>query len=107
MRTYFSEHNVGWSMTKADILEHMREYDIEQIKVIEAIPMTDSDCFLCRAYRELRVKPPEGEPCGKSYEEYEPRNGKWGICKHYGKTYEEGQAFMLHSDGRLIKLSDS
>ena len=104
MKTYFTDHDMGWSMTRADILEHMREYDIAEIKVIEAIPVTDSKYFTCRAYSDIFVKPPEGEPCGRSCEEYEPRNGKWGICKHYVKVYEEGQAFMLHSDGRMVKI---
>lgn len=103
MKTYFSEHNEDWSKSIEDIIRFMRLNDIEQMRVWEGVPMTDSDCFSCRAYRAMCVKPPLGEPCGKSCEKYEPRNGKWGICKHYGRVYEEGEGYVLYGDGRLVK----
>ena len=104
MKTYFSKYNDEWSKDIEDILKFMHLNDIEELRVWEGIAITDSQCFSCRAYLAICVKPPEGEPCGRSCEEYEPRNGRWGICKHYGKTYEEGQAYMLHGDGRMVKI---
>jgi hypothetical protein len=41
------------------------------------------DQMFCRYNYEVGEK---GE-CGKKCETYEPRNGKSGICKHYGYLY--------------------
>ena len=104
MRRYFSEHNEEWTQPIEDLVRFMESNEIEQMRVWEAIPMTDSEFFSCRAYLKMFVKPPEGDACGWGCKEYEPRNGKWGICRYYGRVYEEGEGYVLRGDGRLVKI---
>jgi hypothetical protein len=42
--------------------------------------------------------------CGKVCDEYEPRNGKSGCCKHMSFCYEPGREYLLTIDGRLTEI---
>jgi len=66
-------------------LEYMRENGIEKMDVFEAKMENDSEFFFCKEVMEVGEK---NGTCGKMCEDYQPRNNKSGICKHYGYVYE-------------------
>ena len=59
------------------------------VHLVEAVIVTGSDFFFCKAYFEAGLKS-ESE-CGKDCEGYEPRNGRNGRCKHSAHCYEQGE----------------
>jgi hypothetical protein len=66
--------------------EAMKEQDIKQMTVFKAKVERGTGMFFCKAFGEVGEA---GEGCGKECSEYNPRNGKSGICKHYGYVYEQ------------------
>jgi len=67
-------------------IDYMKENEIKEMKVFEAKPEHGTGMFFCKEYSEV------GEvngTCGKQCDLYQPRNGKSGICKHYGFVYEQ------------------
>ena len=84
-------------------IEEMKEQQLTELTVYEAVRETKTEYFYCKAVREVCSKPPEGEPCGKECCDYIPRNGKSGICKHWGFCYTSGTAFTLTINGKLTK----
>jgi len=73
-------------------LNNMKENDIEEMVVFEAVRQTGSDYFYCKFFKEVGEV---GEGCGKECEEYKPRNGKSGRCLHSGSIYEYGKQKIL------------
>lgn len=78
-------------------LEHWKEYADEdgetKLTLYAAVREVGADGFYCRAHGECYLKDDGG--CGKFCNEYEPRNGKNGICKHYRNTYTYGEKYTL------------
>ena len=56
-------------------------------ELFEAVPVTNTDFFFCKAVGEWGEK----GNCGRDCSDYKPRNGKSGICRHYGRVYEPGE----------------
>ncbi len=71
--------------TKEAILDAMKGTDIKELKVHTAKKDDVPDYFYCRAVQNIAVK---GECGNNQCYDYVPRNGKSGICKHYGFFYE-------------------
>lgn len=67
-------------------VKDMVENEIEEMEVILAKRETDVPYFYCRYYCEVGDKNEGG--CGRMCKGYQPKNGKSGVCKHYGHTYE-------------------
>lgn len=88
------------------LLDEMKENELQEIEVCEAIREPKSYFFYCNALGEVCAKPPEGEPCGKECGDYEPRNGKSGCCVHSGYCYAPSdEILILTIDGKLkLKL---
>jgi len=83
-KNYFKDIDSEYCFPKQYWLDCMKENDLKEMTVIEAVPIRDSDYFFCRAVDEMGEK----GSCGKICPDYEPRNGKSGICKHKGFVYE-------------------
>lgn len=77
--------------TKDYFIREMEYEDIKELEVYKAKPHRDSDYFFCRAVDEMGER---GE-CGKQCDDYDPRNGKSGICKHMGHLYEVGEKTII------------
>jgi len=76
--------------------------------VTEAVRVTGEGFFYCKKYNAAGITADSG--CGKLCEFYEPRNGKSGICKYWGYTYEEGiNKYKLFITGlmKLINIEQS
>lgn len=57
--------------------------------------------FFCKHFQECGDKS-EGN-CGKLCDAYKPRNGKSGVCQHYGYTYEQtDRCFTLKLPDELV-----
>ena len=75
-------------------IENIIDSGIDELKLNLAERETNSDYFYCRFFGRVGEKSDGG--CGKMCKGYEPRNGKSGICKHSGYTYDNtGREFLL------------
>lgn len=72
-------HPIEW------YLEYMKENELTEIKVFEARVERDTGYFYCKGVQEIGES---NNACGKGCEYYQPRNGKNGICRHWGYLYE-------------------
>lgn len=82
-------------------IEEIKEQQLSELTLFEIVRETKIEYFFCKAIREVCSKPPEGDPCGKGCCNYKPRNGKSGICKHWGYCYTSGKEYKLTADGKL------
>lgn len=64
-------------------LSDAKSEGLTEIELFEAIPEKVGGMFWCRAVLE----PTEEGYCGKQCEEYEPKNGKSGMCRHKSNTF--------------------
>jgi len=83
---YFGGHNDESCYSLQYHLEYMAENGIEEMIVFEAKIERGSGYFFCKHFFETGET---REICGKLCELYKPRNGKSGICRHYGYVYEQ------------------
>ena len=81
-----------------NIISFMKDNDIKSMKVSLGKVIRNSDYFFCLADFEVYSR---GTNCGKQCPYYEPRNGKSGICKSYGYTFEPAKDYILYSNGEL------
>lgn len=93
---YFENQDAEYCYTKEHFIEKMKENNIDSMEVLKAVPDKIDSIFWCKAIGE--VVDSDYDPCGKVCENYEPRNGKSGCCKHYKKT------LYTHGDKTTIKL---
>ena len=67
--------------------DHMREHGIEEMDIYLAEREINAPYFFCREFGEVGEK---GQgTCGRHCEAYQPRNGRSGVCKHYGYVYQQ------------------
>ena len=81
---FFQNEDDEHCFTKNHFIELMKETGEKEMNVFVAKPLTDDQYFFCKAVGECG----ERGHCGKECDDYEPRNGKSGCCKHFGKLYE-------------------
>ena len=92
---YFSELDDEKCSTLSYILDQAEHEGLDEVEVIEAKRMVGLGHFYCQHYQEVCEQ--DGQTCGKvNCDHYLPRNGKSGLCKHWGWCYESvGKKFML------------
>ena len=90
MKYYFQEHD-GDCYTLDYHLDCMKENDIKEMEVFEGIIARGIGYFFCQADHEMG----EVGYCGKMCEDYQPRNGKSGICKHHNFPRYPGKSKIL------------
>lgn len=81
---YFFNKDDETCYQKESIIDLMKMDGLTEATVIEAKRVKHDGYFYCR---ENGVVGETGE-CGRICNDYKPRNGKSGICKHYGNLYE-------------------
>lgn len=98
---YFRDIEDEHCFQKEYWLSEMKAEKLEELDLFEANPTWENDFFYCKAISEVCEK---GE-CGKQCNDYAPRNGNSGCCKHFGKLYEIGEEVTLYINGK-IKSND-
>jgi len=81
---YFDKYCPEACFTKQYWIDYMHDNDIKEMEIVPAKVERGTGYFFCQEYQELG----ETGTCGKTCDAYHPRNGKGGICKHYGYVYE-------------------
>lgn len=96
-RFFFREEDSSCWKLDAHI-DYMLFNGIAQMDLFLAERETNASYFFCKHFGECGDKSEGG--CGKRCEGYKPRNGKSGVCKHYGYTFEQTDRCFT------LKLSD-
>jgi len=107
IKTYFSKLSEEFSQIKEWLLNEMKECGITELRVNEAKRIVGSEFYFCEAFYAIGEKNSiDYDGCGKVCDEYEPRNGKSGCCRHRSFCYESGKKFILTIDGVLIEVPE-
>ncbi len=71
-----------------------------------AIPDKSKDYFYCKAKGECYTTIMDNglRSCGKECDEYEPRNGKNGVCRYRTHTYKDSKVKFVIKNGRAYKI---
>jgi len=95
MKRYFENEDAELCYPESYFQDEMRNNGLTEMMVLEAIPMksSETDYMWCK---ENEATGKKGE-CGRICDDYEPRNGINGICKHQGRLFEHGNEFILTS----------
>lgn len=90
---YFENKDATNCYTEEYFQDKMRDNELTEISVLKAVPVkiNFSEYIYCKEIGEVGEK----SECGKNCPDYEPRNGKNGMCKHRGKLYELGDKVIL------------
>lgn len=84
---YFRTEEGEWCQTLDAHIEDAESEGLETIELFEAVPEKVAGFFWCRAVGEVS----EEGTCGKLCDDYEPKNGKSGMCRHkYNTLYTTG-----------------
>jgi hypothetical protein len=105
-KLYFSEFDQTFAYELYIALDEMKKRGLSECKVYPAILVNNVDHFYCKAFDLVLDKFPVGHFCGEKCDEYKPRNGKSGCCKHWGFCYTPGDEMILKRDGKLVKIKD-
>ena len=81
---YYFRKNDERCYTKEYHLDWMKDNELTEMEVYEAVPEHGTGMFTCAEFGEIGEV---GEGCGKMCDMYQPRNGKNGICKSYRTPY--------------------
>lgn len=88
--------------------EHCYQVDyFEDGEIVHlAVPDKSKDYFYCRAKGEsfLTIMDNGLNSCGKECDEYEPKNGKNGICRYKTYCHKKSNDKYIIKDGRAVKL---
>ena len=98
--TDYDDRMFTWDKTQ--IISTMEMNEDTEIAVFAAMREINSDYFFCNVVCEVGDK--SENSCGRLCVDYLPRNGKSGICKHWGYTYECGDEYILNVNGKLTKV---
>ena len=90
MKYYFREDDESCYVLESHF-EYMRANDLTEMKVFEAVRLRGTGYFYCKEQLDTG----EVGNCGKVCNDYKPRNGIKGICKHYGFVYDYGKEKIL------------
>ena len=85
MKLYFEASDDEQCYTLKWHKQLMKEYGIDRIELRLARRVTGEGFFYCKHFFEVGIS---GDNCGIQCEEYSPRNGKNGRCRHSGYCYE-------------------
>ena len=90
-RLYFKTKDDEFCYTKEDILE---DEGVTELEVYEAEREGMSDFFWCKEHSFCAER--GMADCGRECNEYEPRNGKSGCCKHHtNQVYGYGKKVII------------
>lgn len=93
-KLYFKDEDSEICHTQEYFEDCMREDNIGEMIVFEALPEREPGIFWCKEY--LFCGDGTQEYCGKQCDEYEPRNGVSGCCKfHTTKFYTWGDKVIF------------
>ena len=83
---YFEHEDSDFCYTEQYFLDMMRDDGTTEMEVFLAQRETGTSYFWCKEHGVACEK--DSDTCGvNNCEQYEPRNGKNGICKHNGYCY--------------------
>lgn len=85
-RLYFIKSDENCTSIEG-VRDYMHDHDLKELTVVEAEREVGADCFYCKKYAEVSGK--GYGYCGVSCPDYNPRNGKSGICVHNKPVYIE------------------
>lgn len=85
MKLYFSNYEDTCTTIKVH-KEYMQENGIKEMEVFEAKAEHGTGYFWCSEFQAIGEL---GQGCGKFCINYQPRNGRTGICRHYRLPYEQ------------------
>lgn len=68
-----------------DHVEYMKQNGLSEMKLYLAEREVGVDHFFCKHFDEVGQR----FQCGTWCQGYSPRNGKSGVCRHFGFTYEQ------------------
>ena len=91
MKYYFQKHDENCYPLQYH-LDYMKENSLKEMEVFEAKRESGTGYFFCKDMQSVG----ESGGCGKWCYKYKPRNGKKGICKHHGFTYEQCKSKILN-----------
>lgn len=95
---YFTEEEDELCFKEEYFIDIMKSKGLTQMNLILAERQIGSEYFYCSKNQQCGEK---GE-CGKQCEDYTPRNGKNGCCKHNRNIYEPIDDVILKIDGTII-----
>ncbi len=94
--------------TKEYIIEAMKDTKINSVQIFKAVHDNSSEFFYCQKDNEVyeKIDSYDGHRiCGIKCDNYIPKNGKSGCCKHRRTLYDFGDEYTLYQDGRLEKIN--
>ena len=93
---YYFEHNDSEICYQADYFQYeMYDAGLTEMEVYTAIPDNTLGVFWCKV--DCFCGDDSSETCGKQCNNYEPRNGKNGCCKHHTSW------LFIHGDKITLK----
>lgn len=90
---YFKDESSEMCYDLEGIKDIIASEGLKEMEVFEAVRSVGEGLFWCKVHCFAAEKS-EAE-CGKSCKEYEPRNGKSGICKNQGYCYNWGEKVLI------------
>lgn len=89
---YFYNEDDEFTTDLEGVKDMMADDKLKEREVFEAKRMTGEGIFWCKVHYEVGEV---GEGCGKSCDEYKPRNGKSGRCVHSGYCYTPAKKVLI------------
>ena len=100
--------NLGYFYSKKEIRKAMKETNVNKIEIDRACIDHVYETFYCKAdATSYPYYADNGERnCGKECDNYSPRNGKSGCCRHMRPSYLGcGEYYTLYANGKMEKLN--
>lgn len=92
MPTYYFQSKESEFCYSAEYFQNeMLENSLAEMTVFKAVPEQVPGAFFCQSFGLVS----EIGHCGRACKSYEPKNGKWGICRHFGSLYSPGYEVTL------------
>lgn len=102
---YFNEFNEETAYTLDYHIEQAKENRLSEIVLFKAIPYKENGYFWCHVIGESGEEK-EGVGCGLFCNDYAPKNGKSGMCRHKSKIfYKKGERIIVNVQSGKIKTS--
>jgi hypothetical protein len=87
MLYFFNEFDEEFCYPLSYHVDFMKFEMLDKMKLTLARRCVNADSFYCKNFNEVCEK--DFGTCGKACGAYKAKNGKFGVCKHYGFVYEE------------------
>jgi len=102
MKLYKSDFNDEIYLPISQILQEMADMDISQTTITLGKRDPDTSYFFCK---EFQMVGETNDTCGRTCGKYEPKNGKNGVCRHYGYCYEDTYIqYILFDTGKKKRI---